>query len=401
MAKYCDPIAYCFSFRTVTTQAVEEDIKAAFKSLLLSLKEYILRYGGYEDRISGQGLWYSYDKFIETPESVPPADKLIFATEYTLDQASEIFDAELERFMKYRYYGLNIDGDQRPVMRHFAERPTPLAKEYLEWLAKPKKPIDFKNNQKHIYELFSCPSDGLLDVLTPISIATTEKLCEIDCRSWPVNDDFILSITEEKIITTINENERHLPHYLHEISISIPRFLIGKTTDTKELQRNWTDHLIKLGNQYPTSTGVIYMDIPKIFRWLSTCYDYEALVDLKKRYITDRIPGYAWGMLVNADQAKRLGKMEESDKDLFYRKTDLKNGSIFFQKTPDVRIMSMKDCRDCRLYFTNSLPDVNLFFRPDMLPPSLRLGFSEEEMVFENLHIFTQFEVEHHSDHHC
>ena len=135
------------------------------------------------------------------------------------------------------------------------------------------------------------------------------------------------------------------------------------------------------------------MDIPSAMHDNITCYDREALVCQKRRYITERIPGYAWAMLVNENQAKSLSQIEEFDQAFFHRKQHLDNGCVFFQMTPDMRIMSIQDCNNLRCYFANSLPGVNICYDWDSLPPSLRLGFMEEEMVFENLHNSSLFEV--------
>ena len=394
MAKYCDPIAYCFTFRTVTAQAVEPGLKAIFRGLISPLKEYALKDGGFEKDIVGQGLLFTFNKFVQSQENVPLANQFVPTRIYTMDQASEVYDALLEQFEKYRYQALCIDGGGRAVMKHYCEKPTPLAKEYLKWLAQDKKTEDFKNNQRYIHQLFSCPSDDLNDVLMPLSIM--KDVFQINYRSWPLSMEDVPSVelTKEDIIVTIPDSERTLPHYLHEINIAIPRFLIGKSTDTKDLQQNWTEELIRLGGLYPVSTGAIYMDIPTPHNTI-TCYDDAALVDQRRRYVTDRIPGYAWAMLVNADQVKRLTQIEEFDESFFYRKQRLENGSIFFQMTPDARIMTMQDCNNLRCYFKDSLPDVKLCYSWDSVPPSLRIGYTEEEMVFENLHNSSLFEVGH------
>lgn len=393
MSKFCDPIAYCFTFRTVTTQAVEPSLKEVFRQLVLPLKEYVLRYGGFEKALFGQGLLFTFNKFVKSEEEVPLSNQFVPTQYHTITQASEIYDSLLEQFTKFRYQALCIQGDDKAILKHYAEKPTPLAKEYQEWLTKLKNTLDFKNNQNHVYRLFSCPSDDLLDVLMPISI--TKHIFRVNYRSWPLSNDDIPAVllTKEEVIATIPENEKGLPHYLHEINIAIPRFLIGKSTNTLEMQQSWTDALIQLGSLYPVSTGTIYMDIPSAMHDNITCYDREALVCQKRRYITERIPGYAWAMLVNENQAKSLSQIEEFDQAFFHRKQHLDNGCVFFQMTPDMRIMSIQDCNNLRCYFANSLPGVNICYDWDSLPPSLRLGFMEEEMVFENLHNSSLFEV--------
>ena len=394
MSKFCDPIAYCFTFRTVTSQAVEPSLKEIFRKLVLPLKEYVLRYGGFEKDLPGQGLLFTYNKFVKSEEDVPLANQFVPTQYHTLAQTSEIYDSLLEQFTKFRYQALCIQGNDKAILKHYTEKPTPLAKEYQEWLTKSKDTPDFENNRKHIFRLFSCPSDDLLDVLMPLSII--RHIFRVDYRSWPLSSDGIPAVllTKEEVIVTNADNEKGLPHYLHEINIAIPRFLIGKSTDTLEMQQSWTEALIQLGSLYPVSTGTIYMDIPNALHDNITCYDREALVSQKRRYITERIPGYAWAMLVNEDQAKRLTQNEAFDRAFFHRKQYLDNGSIFFQMTPDMRIMSMQDCNNLRCYFASGLPDVNIRYELDSLPPSLRLGFAEEEMVFEKLHDSSLFEVE-------
>ena len=283
MAKFCDPIAYCFTFRTVTPQAVEPDLKEVFRQLVLPLKEYVLRYGGFEKTVFGQGLLFTFNKFVESEEEVPLSNQFVPAQYYTITQASEIYDSVLEQFSKFRYQALRIEGNDEAILKHYTEKPTPLAKEYQEWLTKSKTPADFKNNQNHVWGLFSCPSDDLLDVLMPISII--KHIFSVDYRSWPLSNDHIPAVllTKEDVIVTIPEDEKGSPHYLHEINIAIPRFLIGKSTDTAAMQQSWTDALIRLGHLYPVSTGTIYMDIPNAIHDNITCYDREALADQKHR----------------------------------------------------------------------------------------------------------------------
>ena len=47
MAQYCDPIAYNFSFKAITANDVEPELKAAFRDLVMPFLDCILEYGGF------------------------------------------------------------------------------------------------------------------------------------------------------------------------------------------------------------------------------------------------------------------------------------------------------------------------------------------------------------------
>ena len=374
MASYLDPTAYMFYFFTLSDTTHEPRIKAIARDLMAPFQEIALRYAGFGQGFNGlTGVWLNH---LTAPgPSVDTPNRGLTPKYDSLSEAEDYYQTALETLKDERCRGITVDAYDRYNRRHFLSRPTKLGKEYMAWQGKQKKTADFLENKAYIHSIYDCPSDDLSEVTMPLFFLAMGPKFVLDygCWTWgQYKDDFALPLSPE---------EAGCLPYFHYISLIIPRYLIGQSTDTLPMQRQWTEALAQLGEWYPRSVGSISF-CPAFYIGGPFCGFSPYDSAWGTTYRADRIPGYAWAMLINASQKSRLpDNWQEKGKSEFHRMVEMENGSVFFQKTPDVRYMTYPECRALHRFFEASLPDVKVDIVWGQLTHTLRLGFSPDEIT--------------------
>lgn len=384
MPSYCDPIAYGFCFRTLSERKDIPELKAAFKELLISIEDYLLSYGGF----SGPPVKSVYNSGIlvlfHTENNVPlnlnsrwlsPAlagDTVQDVKEYLIKALNALDDVRCE--------GMDVDVADRSSRRRYYKGPTILGKEYQKWLVRPEPDMDLKANREHLWRILSCPSDDLLDVRIPASGLYGDILFYVSYKQMSFDRETGEGANPKfHLIAETSTNQKKL--YLHRISICIPRFLVGKAEDAAALQKQWTGILCRLGMLFPLSAGSVDMDVSH--PWCITAFDAEERA-LGNIWLSKRIPGYAWGMLINSTQRSLLPELPKGeDEGSFYRTAELGNGNLFLQKTKDWKIMRWEDCNSLRSYFKPALTPSDLSHFMYTGFSTFRSGFTPEEMIFD------------------
>ena len=393
---YYDPISFGFSFKAVTDRKVVPELKNAFRELLAPLKQLILEYGGFGGPEPVTKFPGAVCFVFQTEKNIPmdvPSRMLSPALNEALRDAEHYWFEAMETLDDERCQGLEVWIDDSMGRRRYARGATQSGKLYKRLLTD-VGPMDVEFLAAHKEELcaiLSCPSDDLAEVRVPASGFYGVRLFNVSYKQMPIQRKESLMVGAFRVIADIPE-EWDEP-CLHNISICIPRFLIHQDFDLPALQNLWTDILCRLGNLFPCSVGTIDMDASH--PGTTTAFDEEERYS-GNIWLSDVIPGYAWGMLINSSQRKNITILpRDGDSNHFYRVTELNHGNLYYQKTKDWRIMSWQDCHSLREYFRSSLTPHGIRHSSGETFPSFRMGFVQDELELDNSPTWYNFVVNH------
>ena len=387
MAQYCDPISYNFSFEAITENAVEPALKAAFREVVLPFKDCILDYAGFGGPMpkgfeaNSNFIWIMFQTKDNAPLDVPSTilcpvsgrtydENELRPAEVPREDAEAFLLAALNALDDPRCYCAIFDTIDKHSRRRYYCRPTKLGKQLGDLIAKPIEITE--QHREELFRLLSCPSEDLSDVRIPAAGLYGEDLFNVAYRQWTI------PIPNKELIADIPKDGKE--YILHEISVSIPRFLVGENMDIPSIQRLWTKKLCELGNLFRLCFGSVDMD-QSHSNYINA---FERVQTFRgKIYLSDRIPGYTWAMLINATQRKKLDIPASDGIPGFYKTAVFDNGNLFFQKTADMRFMTWEDCHSLREYFKPSLTPAALehYYQHTFL--TYRAGFLPEELNFD------------------
>ncbi len=391
---YYDPIAFGFSFKAVTDGKVVPELKSAFRDLLAPLRDCIMEYGGYGGPAPVAKTPSAVTLMFQTENNIPmetPSRTLLPDYGDSAEKAEQYWSETMEALDDERCQGLEIYISDTMSRRRYAKGATRAGKRYAALLTDPIRIEALKANREQLCEILSCPSDDLAEVRVPASGFYGVWLFNVSYKQMPIQRKESLMVGAFRVIADIPE-EWDEP-CLHNISICIPRFLIHQDFDLPALQNLWTDILCRLGNLFPCSVGTVDMDASHPNT--TTAFD-EAERFNGNIWLSDAVPGYAWGMLINSTQQKRLGAFpHENGPDGFYRIRHLNHGNVYFQKTEDWRVMSRQDCHFLREFFRQSLTPGGIGHEIMKTFPAFRLGFDADELEFGNTPPCCNFVVNH------
>ena len=364
MSRYIDPICYSFFFSTILKKEDEGYLRQVFLQTLHECKAWLLQEGnlGAEvplDLISihGRNLlghhWFTFQN-----KSIKDLD---------IDACDGIMQREDCSMLELC--------DEPKANLHFSSPAGKSGKKCERLLKKTKKDQIDSTYIQELSEMLSCPSDSLDDVRVPVTMVRGTSLFIIEWRRWPV-------IYHESEYIGMTPDFSPSPYELQELMIRIPRYLIGDQVSVLAMQNKWQQKLISLGERYACSMGSIMMDTPATQGWGAfSCYDDGVDYDQRWHY-PSQIPGYCWGMLINAAQKEKLPTDQNEG---FHCVKDLANGNRYYQLTEDMRCINREQGTFLRNFFKQSLPTDPLGVCWDGIPPSYRLCFSPEDVSTENL----------------
>ncbi len=379
MPYYYDPIAYGFSFRTILDSVMNTELKAAFRELLEPVRESIFLYAGFGKpqakgkQAYGVGL---LPHLYPEPEVICDPPHLSAFRGQTIDEALHEWDRAMKAMDDPQCVGMVFGTHERTSRRRFQKNETKYGKAYRELLYQMPEYDTLMRRREDIWKLLSCPSDDLLDVRVPAPCVYSTDL--FDVYYEPALFQFPQG-RWEKTMADLPEDGK--TRYMHTISICIPRFLIGEETDVSALQKRWSEVLCRLGSMFPLSLGSVDMDVshPSALN----AFDEREIFKTGTLWFSKEIPGYSWGMLINATQREKLRILpKEGGPGGFFKVTEFENGNVYFQKTKDWRYMTQEECHALRDFFKPSMSPTALEHWWQVVFPTFRSGFGPEEIEF-------------------
>lgn len=378
MAKFIDPVCYRIYFGGISENDQDQFIKDVFITLINSFKKQLVSY-------LSIGLPKTYRDSVRTIRDGRPGNLTHFIGSFsTINTTEQKLDALLRLLEKDPdYFGFIMHGCLKNDQIPYFDKSTRFGRDYVKWFGNHTYIISdgsYLENRKILGALLNCPSDDLNDVVIPSSMTLHG------------NELFCMELYRIPIAAT---NERPYPYqvimqspdlqddgYFYQLSITIPRFIIGKDTDTIPMQNKWRDMLLRLGEHFPVSIGTLQMDCSLFLNGFS-CYDDKTRSEMEKRFFAEYIPGYSWGTLISSSQAQMVDQCKQDEMNgVFYDIQKLKNGNRYYQLTDDMRIVPLQKAIELRNFFRPFLPPVNIPFRLGRSPISLRMGFTESEFQF-------------------
>ncbi len=358
MGAYADPICFQFYFGAVTDKAEEPVLQHAFLKLVEVCKDWLIQDGN-------RGKEYPLGL-----TSIHGENRIrnhwLFQGKHTIESVDTSICEKILKEDECNYITFSRDLMTKPIITTSAGKFGKKCERLL------KKTHIEQIDDLYISELskmLSCPSDKLEEVRVPLSMLRGFDMFDITYHYYPA----IINQNDRGIIIP-SRYESNITTKLHEIFLRIPRFLIGQETSILTIQDEWKKELLSLGSQYSYSTGSITMD--STFRQSGAFSFYDAAFTkykLSNRYI----PGYCWGMLINAEQTKLL---PDELPDFFNCVKNLENGSRYYQLTEDMRCITRLQGTLLREYFRKSLPPEPLGILWDEVPRSFRLCITPEEI---------------------
>ncbi|MBR4458960.1 MAG: hypothetical protein IKS31_08375 [Clostridia bacterium] len=373
-----DPICYQFNFSCITEDDHATVLSQVFETAVRDLMPYILDYtkdGFLKD--------YRYDTgdCNQNPDLIRWIGPILQPegkTESTMEWLLQgLHDREL--------CGFSIGaGDIKRELQRYPYKSTPFSRFYNKWFGAHRQPAfthdEFRDSILLVSDTLNCPTDDLSNISVPIFSLRDRTPFNVALTRIPVSTPSQLPPhVRYEIVAPVDTSRDDL--YLFNMYIVMPRFLIGSGDEAAHLQQTWKEALTILGNEYPICFGVLSMDCPP-HSWLDrglTCYDKAYPV--RKRFFMDYIPGYSWGTLINRNQAQLIGSNADGS-GVFHECKRLDNGNVYYQLTPDWRIVSRDAAIAARRFFKPYLPNIDLKVKHDYIPESLRLGFTPDEIEY-------------------
>lgn len=387
MAQYLDPIVYSFRFSAITHRPMEPLMKETLLALVKKCKPWILKYMGYPNEFLGE-LDLRYAPFFLDPMHLEPLSPIL----YPYKKMEECWQRIINPLEEGGYYYWNLSGGALDIAnrKYFSGRSSKLGKEYEKFFH--RRPAlgesmseTCRENAERICELLSCPNEKLQDIrVLRTMVNRNYRFLNFFLRSEPACFGE-RALGKDFICLDLPEEEKDLPCYSHAIVMELPRVLIGPDENVADLQMLLCDSLKKLGAYFPYSFGTVAMDIASMY-FTTTYYARDSFYSKLPDFYSRHIPGYAWGMLINRQQAQLMKDLDQYQCGKgFHEVQHMENGNVYFQLNDDMECMTREESIFLRNVFAPYLPPHKLGVYWGQLPPSLRLGCTPDQLRFEDL----------------
>ena len=376
MPKYLDPICYSFHFSCLSENDHEYFVKECFYQLIQSCNQWLLPF-----LCSGGPKAYRISSASKNDGVLGNYIHWIGSCFHSISETEKSWNDLCGQLQDDDFFGFHLWGHEKYDLIPYSCGSSKFAREYVKWFGIHKTPPskeEYLASQSEIYSLLNCPHDDLQSISLPISMFHGSNPLLVLCFRMPITSTMDHPYRYQTIAPY---GANHAPKFLYQISMIIPRFMVKEHGSSFPSQNTWRSILLSLGNKYPLGTGAINMDCPA--EWFGSgnnCYEQAARSQLGKRFFSEYISGYSWGMLISSPQARLMKDLDEDTKQRFHAVEELQNQCRYFQLTADVRNASKDECVFLRNVFRPYLPPVGIPFYRDSLPSSLRLGFSINEM---------------------
>ena len=364
MGNYADPICFQFYFGAVTDKAEEPALQHAFLKLVEVCKDWLIQDGN-------RGKEFPLD-FCSFHGENRVRHHWLFQGKHTVESIDISVCEKILKEDECRRIAFSNDVIRKTIFTTSAGKFGKACERLLK-----KTHIGQIDDVyiKELTDMLSCPSDKLEEVRVPLSMLK-------GFNTFVISYDYYHAVFDHENgnVNILRDFNPEIKTILHEITLRIPRFLIGKENTVIDIQDEWKKVLLSLGSLYSRSMGSIMMDSPP---WQScgafSCY---SIGWYHKKYFERYIPGYSWGMLINAEQTKLLPK----ELPVFFNNIqNLENGSRYYQLTEDMRCVTRQQGTLLRQYYKKSLPPEPLGVTWDEVPPSFRLCITPEEIKTQDL----------------
>ena len=363
-----DPICYQFSFYAITDERECEDMLDVYHEFVQEMMPSISR-------------WIELGGAILSKIHRPMSGYLM--TEIRDEESLRLHIELLSSFSAEITDEIEISPFPRKVPRQFSASAKLLDKNWKEQAArftdlKQISTIAKDEQIEWIDYLLNCPSDDLRGLCFP-------KKCYIPgstpftlhYQSIAANGTLAYAaelLQESGVVLPTNGSQK--AHYIHHISISLPRYVLDEMGEAFSFQEIWKQRLERMARAYGMGIGLIKMDCYAAGRChplLSGCGNF-------KLGFSSRIHDVGWIMCLTSNQINLLGGMETLRScDVFYSIDEQENGSAVLQLTSDVSVVPREKAKalwelisshiELVEYQMNSLGDI---------PPSMRLGIPIE-----------------------
>ncbi|MBR5344290.1 MAG: hypothetical protein IK127_00500 [Clostridia bacterium] len=380
MPKYVDPICYQLHFSCVADQSRESIIKDSFAQIVRDLKPIVLPY-------LCDGMMKSYCSS-SGPNGYPDGYfHWIGSSLVPLSETTEKLDSLLAKLEDNDFHGFILDGGEiKNEFVRYATKVSSFSKFYDKWFAVHRNPTftndEFMESIPTITRFLNCPTNDLGDISVPITALRNCTPFELALYRADVAS---LRLMPKHLVCEIISpyGNETAPVFYYQMRIVIPRFLVQAEEKKKRIQQKWYQALLNLGGQYQVCFGTMGMDCPPghFINRGNTWYDDQAHTFLHRRFFQNYITGYSWCTLINSSQVSLINKRTK-EQETFDEITKMPNGNICYCASPDMNTLSGETAGKIHDYFRPCLPPVKLDFWRDMIPHSLRLGFSADEVEY-------------------